>query len=84
MQARAFERYIPLTPEMKSEQKWIEQFGDEDLNWNKIYTNRLQATKDIRLQNCQYKCLMRIIPTYKYLLKCKIGRQLYANSVQWK
>ena len=36
------------------------------LNWNKIYTNRLQATKDIRLQNFQYKCLMRN-------LKCKIG-----------
>ena len=62
-----------LTPEMKSEQKWIIQFGDEGLNWNKIYTNRLQATKDIRLQNFQYKCLMRIIPTNKYLLKCKIG-----------
>ena len=62
-----------LTPEIKSEQKWIEQFGDEGLNWNKIYTNRLQATKDIRLQNFQYKCLMRIIPTNKYLLKCKIG-----------
>ena len=43
-----------LTPEIKSEQKWIEQFGEEGLNWNKIYTNRLQATKDIRLQNFQY------------------------------
>ena len=62
-----------LTPEMKSEQNWIEQFGDEGLNWNKIYTNRLQATNDIRLQNFQYKCLMRIIPTNKHLLKCKIG-----------
>ena len=39
-----------LTPEIKSEQKWIEQFGDEDLNWNKIYTNRLQATKDIKFE----------------------------------
>ena len=62
-----------LIPEMKFEQKWIEQFGDEGINWNKIYTNRLQAIKDIRLQNFQYKCLMRIIPTNKYLLKCKIG-----------
>ena len=42
-----------ITPEIKSEQKWIEQFGTEDLNWNKIYTNGLQATKDIRLQNFQ-------------------------------
>ena len=62
-----------LTPEIKSEQKWIDQLGDEDLNWNKLYTNRLQATKDIRLQNFQYRCLMRIIPIHKYLLKCKVG-----------
>ena len=62
-----------LTPEIKFVQKWIEQFGDEGLNWNKKYTNRLQATKDIRLQNFQYKYLMRISFTNKYLLKCKIG-----------
>ena len=61
-----------LPPERKSEQKWIEQFSDENLNWNNIYTSRLQATKDVRLQNFQYKCLMRIIPTNKYLLKCKL------------
>ena len=62
-----------LTPEVKSEQKWIEQFGDKDLSLNIIYTNRLQATKDFRLQNFQYKYLMLIIPTNKYLLKCEIG-----------
>ena len=39
---------------------------------SKLEQNRLQATKDIRLQNFQYKCFMRIIPTNKYLLKCKI------------
>ena len=61
-----------LPPERKSEQKWMEQFSDENLTWNNIYTSRLQATKDVRLQNLQYKCLMRIIPTNKYLLKCKI------------
>ena len=32
----------------------------------------MQATKDVRLQNFQYKCSMRNIPTNKYLLKCKI------------
>ena len=47
-----------LTPEMKSELKWIEQSGDKDLNWNKVYTNRLQAAKDIQLQYFQYECLM--------------------------
>ena len=62
-----------LPPERKSEQKWIEQFSDENLNWKyNIYTSRLQATKDVRPQNFQYKCLMRIILTNKYLLKCKI------------
>ena len=42
-----------LTPEIKSEQKWIEQFGDEGLNWNKIYSNRLQhlKTSDFRIFN---------------------------------
>ena len=37
-----------IPPERKSEQKWIEQLGDEDLNWNNIYTNRLQATNQIK------------------------------------
>ena len=37
------------TPEIKSEQKLIEPFGDEELNWNKIKTSRLQATKGIRI-----------------------------------
>ena len=61
-----------LPPERKSEQKWIEQFSDEKLNCNSIYTSRLQATKDVRLQNFQYKCFMRIIPTNSNLSKCKI------------
>ena len=59
-----------IPPKIKSEQKWIEQFDDEDLNKNNIYTNRLQAPQDIRLQNCQYQCIMRI---FHHLLKCKIG-----------
>ena len=35
----------------------------------------MQTTKDNRLQNFQYKCLMPIIPTNKSLLKCKIGEK---------
>ena len=35
-------------------------------------------------QNFQCKCLIRIIPTNKYLLNVKLERQLDANSVQWK
>ena len=61
-----------LPSERKSEQKWIEQFSAENPSWNNIYTSRVQATKDVRLQNFQYKCLMRIIPTDKHLLKCNI------------
>ena len=33
----------------------------------------LTGNKDIQLQNFKYKCLMRIILTNKYFLKCKIG-----------
>ena len=51
-----------IPPGRKSEQKWIEQFDDEDLNWNNIYANRLQATKDIRLDNFQYRCIMQLFP----------------------
>ena len=36
-----------LTQEIKSEQKWIELFDDKELNWNKMYTNRLQAIFNI-------------------------------------
>ena len=57
----------------KSEQKWTEQFRDSSLNWKTIYTNRLSATKEIKLQNFQYKFLMRIIPSNTFLLKCKIA-----------
>ena len=58
---------------MKSEQKMDKTIWRWRSKLDQIYTNRLQATKDIRLQNFQYKYLMRIIPTNKYLLKCKIG-----------
>ena len=59
--------------ESKSEQKWTEQFQDSNLNWKNIYKNRLIATKEIKLQNFQYKFLMRIIPSNSFLLKCNIA-----------
>ena len=49
--------------EKKSEVKWINQFGDDNLDWKQIYTNAIKATKDIKLQNFQYKFLMRTLPT---------------------
>ena len=60
-------------PDKKSETKWAEQFHDENLNWNTIYTSSLWATKDIKLQNFNYKFLMRIILPNRFLLKCNIG-----------
>ena len=50
--------------------RMIEADYDSILNWKLIYTTSLQATKDIKLQNFNYKFLMRIIPTNRYLLKC--------------
>ena len=38
-----------------------------------IYTTSLKATKDTKLQNFNYRVLIRIIPTNKFLLKCNIG-----------
>ena len=61
-----------IRPEKKSEVKWTEQFNKENFDWKIKCTTSLQATKDIKLQNCNYKFLMRIIPTNKYLLKCNI------------
>ena len=46
---------------------------DRNLDWKKIYTNTLIATKEIKLRNFQYKYIMRIIPTNKYLQKYGIG-----------
>ena len=64
---------MKIRPDKKSETKWTEQFNNENINWKTIYTTSLKATKDIKLQNFNYKFLMRIIPTNKFLLKCNIG-----------
>ena len=47
-------------------------FPDITVNWKSIYTNSLRATKDIKIQNFQYKYSMRIIPNNNFLLKCKL------------
>ena len=61
-----------IRPDKKSETKWTEQFDEENLNWETIFTTSLKTTKDIKLQNFTYKFLMRIIPTNKFVLKCHI------------
>lgn len=59
--------------EKKAEIKWKNQFSDDNLDWKRIYTTMLKTTKDIKLQNFQYKFLMRVIPTNTFLLKCNIA-----------
>ena len=61
------------TPVKKAEEKWNDEFENQNLNWKKIYTISLAATKDVKLRNFHYKYIMRIIPTNKFLLKCGIG-----------
>ena len=46
---------------------------NETLNWKTICTNTLVAINDIKLRNFQYKFIMRIIPTNKFLQKCGIA-----------
>ena len=58
--------------EDKSQQKWNTTFINEDLNWKKIYTIPIIATKDMKIREFQYKCLKRIIPSNVFLHKCKL------------
>ena len=62
-----------IRPAKKSDVKWTEQFNEENLDWKTIYMTSLQATKDIKLQNFNYKFLMHIILTNTFLLKYNIG-----------
>ena len=68
-----------IRPDKKSEKKWTEQFDKENLSWKTIYTTSLKASKDIKLQNFNYKFLMRIIRTNNFLLKCNIGHTAICN-----
>ena len=61
-----------ICQEKKSEEKWTEQFNEENPDLKLIYTTSLQATKDIKIQFFNYNFLMRIIPPNRYLLKCNI------------
>ena len=60
------------------------KFNEENLDLKTIYTTSLQATKDIKLQNFNYKFLMHTIPTNICLFKCYIGIQFYVIFAPWK
>ena len=61
----------PITA-IKSEIKWNNIFENQVLEWNKIYTNVISATIDIKLRAFQYKFLHRVTPTNKLLFKQKL------------
>ena len=56
--------------EKKSEQKWEDQF--QNIKWKLVYTTYIRSTISSKLRNFQYKFLTRIIPTNKWLYKCKL------------
>ena len=57
---------------VKLQQKWNDAFPNETLYWKTIYLVELKSTNVIKVRKFQYKFLMRIIPTYKFLSKCHI------------
>ena len=54
-----------------SQEKWNSIFGN-DINWGNVYLNAVTSNRNPKIRNFQYKYLMRIVPTNKYLMKCKI------------
>jgi len=55
------------------ERKWNSCLNlKENLNWRTIYTLPFKSTIDTYLRNFQFKFLSRIIPTNKFLTKCKL------------
>ena len=57
---------------VKSETKWESIFTNRIIKWKQVYTMPFITTIDTRLRNFQYKYINRIIPTNKYLMKCKL------------
>jgi exonuclease III len=56
----------------KSEEKWNTILSKEDIRWKSVYILPFLSTIDTVIRNFQYKYLKRIIPTNKYLYKCKL------------
>ena len=56
--------------EIKPHLKWEEVFNN--LNWQNIHSLPFKSTIDTKLRSFQYKYIMRILPTNKFLTKCNI------------
>ena len=44
----------------------------ENIPWKVIYKTQIKSTNDVSLRNFQYKYVNRIVPTNKYLYRCKL------------
>ena len=54
----------------KPHKKWEYLFPNEDINWEQIHQIPFKCTIDSKLRNFQYKFLMRIVATNKFLFLC--------------
>ena len=55
---------------VKAHAKWETMFENYEIDWGTIHTIPFKCTIDTKLRNFQYKFLMRVIPTNKFLFKC--------------
>jgi hypothetical protein len=53
--------------------KWEEKLNRYDIEWKYYFQIPFKSTIDTKLQDFQYKLLMRLLPTNKYLFKCKLS-----------
>ena len=59
--------------DIKHQNKWSNEFEEEDLKCKDIYLIPIRATIDTKLREFQYKFITRIIPTNTFLYKCNIS-----------
>ena len=61
-----------MTIERPSEQKW-QAVSSRYLDWKTIYLMPSVSTMDMKLQECQFKIIHRILPTNKFLYLCNLS-----------
>ena len=61
-----------LQNNIKAHMKWEQLFDQTELNWKEIHETPFKCTIDTKLRYFQYKIIMSIIATNRFLFKCKI------------
>ena len=56
--------------EVKPQKKWEDVF--DNIDWKKTYNTIINCTIDTKIRYFQYKYLIRILPSNRFLLKCKL------------